>query len=198
MKRVYWYRTLVYARQHFHDFTTIAIRRNVLNFCGADVEGLFRLRHSMNAKMLAAGNTMKQLWLILFMILGCANSTGSDNDNDQSTIILEALRERPGVSFVNKTRNYYTSIADSLLFETIFPGTEITCGYILRFYFYTNIYLSSNSNELFSMDGSKFVLANSSKDVIALTREVIKTIGGMSMGANELENFLEDHPDAGL
>tara|TARA_Y100000739_G_scaffold229376_1_gene243864 strand:+ start:3809 stop:3955 length:147 start_codon:yes stop_codon:yes gene_type:complete len=48
------------------------------------------------------------------------------------------------------------------------------------------------------MDGSKFVLANSSKDVIALTREVIKTIGGMSMGANELENFLEDHPDAGL
>ena len=152
----------------------------------------------MNAKMLAVGNTMKQLWLILFMILGCANSTGSDNDNDQSTIILEALRERPGVSFVNKTRNYYTSIDDSLLFETIFPGTEITCGYILRFYFYTNIYLSSNSNELFSMDGSKFVLTNSSKDVIALTREVIKTIGGMSMGANELENFLEDHPDAGL
>ena len=136
MKRVYWYRTLVYARQHFHDFTTIAIRRNVLNFCGADVEELFRLRHSMNAKMLAAGNTMKQLWLILFMILGCANSTGSDNDNDQSTIILEALRERPGVSFVNKTRNYYTSIADPLLFETIFPGTEISCGYILRFYLY--------------------------------------------------------------
>lgn len=152
----------------------------------------------MNAKMLAAGNTMKQLWLILFMILGCANSTGSDNDNDQSTIILEALRERPGVSFVNKTRNYYTSIDDSLLFETIFPGTEISCGYILRFYFYTNIYLSANSNELFSMDGSKFVMSNASKDVIILTREVIAVIGGMLMGTNELEKFLADYPDARL
>ena len=132
------------------------------------------------------------------MILGCANSTGSDNDNNQSTIILEALRERPGVSFVNKTRNYYTSINDPLLFETIFPGTEITCGYILRFYFYTNIHLSSNSNQLSSMDGSTFALPNTNSDVVNLTREVIKIIGGMSMGASELTNFIEVYPNAVL
>ena len=141
---------------------------------------------------------MKPLWLILFIIIGCTNSSGSDNDFNQSEIILEALRERSGVFFENKTRNYYTPINDPIAFETIYPGTENSCGYILRFYFYTNIHLSSNSNKLFSMDGSKFILSTNGKDVIDLTREVIKTIGGMSMGVNELKKFLEDHPNAKL
>ncbi len=132
------------------------------------------------------------------MNIGCTNSSEPDNYINEPEVILDALRERSDVGFKNKTRNYYTLINDSLLFETIFPGTEISCGYILRFYFYTNIYLSANSNELFSMDGSKFVLSNSSKDVIILTREVIAVIGGMLMGTNELEKFLADYPDARL
>ena len=77
---------------------------------------------------------MKYIWLILFMNIGCTNSSEPDN-------------------------------------------------YI---------------NELFSMDGSKFVLSNASKDVIILTREVIAVIGGMLMGTNELEKFLADYPDARL
>ena len=141
---------------------------------------------------------MKHLWLILFIIIGCTNSSGSDNDFDQPEIILEALRERSGVFFENKTRNYYSPINDPFLFETIYPGTENSCGYILRFYFYTNIHLSSDSNKLFSMDGSKFTLSTTGKDVIDFTREVINIIGGMSMGVNELEKFLEDHPNAKL
>jgi len=141
---------------------------------------------------------MKHLWLILFIIVGCSNSSGSDNDFDQPEIILEALRERSGVFFENKTRNYYSPINDPFLFETIYPGTENSCGYILRFYFYTNIHLSSDSNKLFSMDGSKFILSTTGKDVIDFTREVINIIGGMSMGVNELEKFLEDHPNAKL
>ena len=141
---------------------------------------------------------MKHIWLILFMNIGCTNSSEPDNYINEPEVILDALRERSDVGFKNKTRNYYTLINDSLLFETIFPGTEISCGYILRFYFYTNIYLSANSNELFSMDGSKFVLSNASKDVIILTREVIAVIGGMLMGTNELEKFLADYPDARL
>tara|TARA_B100001093_G_scaffold296883_1_gene283091 strand:- start:1511 stop:1936 length:426 start_codon:yes stop_codon:yes gene_type:complete len=141
---------------------------------------------------------MKHLWLILFIIVGCSNSSGSDNDFDQPEIILEALRERSGVFFENKTRNYYSPINDPFSFETIYPGTENSCGYILRFYFYTNIHLSSNSNKLFSMDGSKFTLSTTGKDVIDFTREVINIIGGMSMGVNELEKFLEDHPNAKL
>ena len=141
---------------------------------------------------------MKHLWLILFIITGCTNSSGSDNDFNQSEIILEALRERSGVFFENKTRNYYSPINDPFLFETIYPGTENSCGYILRFYFYTNIHLSSDSNKLFSMDGSKFILSTTGKDVIDFTREVINIIGGMSMGVNELEKFLEDHPNAKL
>ena len=132
------------------------------------------------------------------MNIGCTNSSEPDNYINEPEVILDALRERSDVDFKNKTRNYYTLINDSLLFETIFPGTEISCGYILRFYFYTNIYLSANSNELFSMDGSKFVLSNSSKDVIILTREVIAVIGRMLMGTNELEKFLADYPDARL
>ena len=139
---------------------------------------------------------MRQLFLIFFIITGCANSTGSDSDVDQSDMVLDALRERSGVFFDDNTRNYYTSINDPSLFETIFPGTEKSCGYILRFYFYTNIHLSSNSNELFSMDGSRFSLSSTSSDVVNLTREVIKIIGGMSMGASELTNFLEVYPNA--
>ena len=141
---------------------------------------------------------MRQLFLIFFIITGCANSTGSDSDVDQSDMVLDALRERSGVFFDDNTRNYYTSINDPSLFETLFPGTETSCGYILRFYFYTNIHLSSNSNELFSMDGSRFSLSSTSSDVVNLTREVIKIIGGMSMGASELTNFLEVYPNAVL
>lgn len=141
---------------------------------------------------------MRQLFLIFFIITGCANSTGSDSDVDQSDMVLDALRERSGVFFDDNTRNYYTSINDPSLFETIFPGTETSCGYILRFYFYTNIHLSSNSNELFSMDGSRFSLSSTSSDVVKLTREVIKIIGGMSMGASELTNFIEVYPNAVL
>ena len=141
---------------------------------------------------------MRQLFLIFFIITGCANSTGSDSDVDQSDMVLDALRERSGVFFDDNTRNYYTSINDPSLFETIYPGTETSCGYILRFYFYTNIHLSSNSNELFSMDGSRFSLSSTSSDVVNLTREVIKIIGGMSMGASELTNFLEVYPNAVL
>ena len=141
---------------------------------------------------------MRQLFLIFFIITGCANSTGSDSDVDQSDMVLDALRERSGVFFDDNTRNYYTSINDPSLFETIFPGTETSCGYILRFYFYTNIHLSSNSNELFSMDGSRFSLSGTSSDVVNLTREVIKIIGGMSMGASELTNFIEVYPNAVL
>ena len=141
---------------------------------------------------------MRQLFLIFFIITGCANSTGSDSDVDQSDMVLDALRERSGVFFDDNTRNYYTSLNDPSLFETIFPGTETSCGYILRFYFYTNIHLSSNSNELFSMDGSRFSLSSTSSDVVNLTREVIKIIGGMSMGASELTNFLEVYPNAVL
>ena len=141
---------------------------------------------------------MRQLFLIFFIITGCANSTGSDSDVDQSDMVLDALRERSGVFFDDNTRNYYTSINDPSLFETIFPGTETSCGYILRFYFYTNIHLSSNSNELFSMDGSRFSLSSTSSDVVNLTREVIKIIGGMSMCASELTNFLEVYPNAVL
>jgi hypothetical protein len=48
------------------------------------------------------------------------------------------------------------------------------------------------------MDGSKFILSTTGKDVIDFTREVINIIGGMSMGVNELEKFLEDHPNAKL
>ena len=62
---------------------------------------------------------MKHLWLILFVIVGCTNSSGSDNDFEQSEIILDALRERSEVFFENKTRNYYTPINDPLSFEAI-------------------------------------------------------------------------------
>ena len=117
------------------------------------------------------------------------------NKNTTSMSVLTALRDRDNVSFENKTRNFSTTIDDKLLFETNYPGTDITCGYVLRFYFYTNILLNQGQSELFSMDGTQFILEKSDQ-VIDQTKSIINLIGGMHFGSSELSDFLDLYPNA--
>ena len=123
--------------------------------------------------------------------------------NSASISVLEALRDRNDVNFENKTRDFLTTIDNGLLFETNYPGTDITCGRVLRFYFYTNIFLNQGQSELFSMDGTPFILEksdrsndSSSGQVIHQTNTVINLIGNMHFGNSELRNFLELYPNA--
>ena len=154
---------------------------------------------------------MKVVWLFgsIVFFLSCISCTNMDkttvdklkpeliqsNKNTTSMSVLTALRDRDNVSFENKTRNFSTTIDDKLLFETNYPGTDITCGYVLRFYFYTNILLNQGQSELFSMDGTQFILEKSDQ-VIDQTKSIINLIGGMNFGSSELSDFLDLYPNA--
>ena len=162
---------------------------------------------------------MKVIWLLGSVIfsLSCISCTNMDkttvdklkpeliqsNKNTTSMNVLTALRSRDNVSFEHKTRNFSTTIDNKLLFETNYPGTDITCGHVLRYHFYTNILLSQSQSELFSMDGTQFILEKSdqfaeslSDQVIDQTRSVINLIGGMNFGSSELRDFLDLYPNA--
>ena len=159
---------------------------------------------------------MKVIWLFgsIIFFLSCTNMDKTtvdklkpelvqSNKNTTSMSVLTALRDRDNVSFENKTRNFSTTIDDKLLFETNYPGTDITCGYVLRFYFYTNILLNQDQSELFSMDGTQFILEksdqfddSSSDQVIDQTKSIINLIGGMNFGSSELSDFLDLYPNA--
>tara|TARA_B100001250_G_C19618572_1_gene708306 strand:+ start:457 stop:933 length:477 start_codon:yes stop_codon:yes gene_type:complete len=140
-------------------------------------------------------------YFFVLLLLSCANTTNNENSNDINENILLALREKDRLG--NDSRNLYTNFDNPEIFESIFPGTNLACGYILRYYFYTNIYLDQDSNKLFSMDGSLFNLneVNFNSDkiseaVIIQTNEVMRVIGNMSIGSGELNYFLQKYPNA--
>ena len=82
--------------------------------------------------------------------------------------------------------------------QTVFPGTDKTCEYILRYYFYTEIHLNKKSNVLFAMDGTKFHLDKRNTSAVSLTASVINLIGDMYYGKSEMKSFLEKYPKVGL
>ena len=74
---------------------------------------------------------------------------------EETLKILKALRSKDGI-FSNSSRNMKSSVEHSVDFDQNFPGTNVSCGYILRYFFYTNIHLNSDSPMLISMDGTEF------------------------------------------
>ena len=115
-------------------------------------------------------------------------------------IILKALKERNDLDFDKKTRDFYTVFEDSSKFNYIFPNTDVSCCYIIRYFFHTNIHLSSDSNELVSMNGSVFDIevfdsTNEKNYIINLTRNVLIKIGDMYYGFSELQDFLDAYPN---
>ena len=76
----------------------------------------------------------------------------------------------------------------------MYPGTNNSCGYIIRYYFYTNIFIDKDQNILVSMDRSKFNVS-SENNVISQTRSVIERIRNMSFGNEEYQEFINDYPN---
>ena len=140
-------------------------------------------------------STKPYLIIVFFLnlILAACEDKVLDDINDEE-LILPALRERSDISFTNSTRDFYTTILDSTYFETTYPGTNKSCGFIIRYYFYTNIFIGSDQSILVSMDRSRFNI--SSKDnVISQTKSVIERIRNMSFGNEEYQEFINEYPN---
>jgi len=140
-------------------------------------------------------STKPYLIIVFFLnlILAACEDKVLDNTNDEK-LILPALRERSDISFTNSTRDFYTTILDSTYFDTTYPGTNKSCGFIIRYYFYTNIFIGSDQSILVSMDRSRFNI--SSKDnVISQTKSVIERIRNMSFGNEEYQEFINEYPN---
>ncbi len=139
-------------------------------------------------------NSIKLLLILLFLIplFACNDESFILNDNK---LVLPALRERSSTHFNNSTRDFYTLISDSNAFNVIYPGTNKSCGYIIRYYFYTNIFLNNEVSLLISMDGSKYDVKNSN-DIIIQTKDMINIINGMSFGKQEYREFISKYPNA--
>ena len=139
-------------------------------------------------------NSIKLLLILLFLIPLFAFEDESFILNDNK-LVLPALRERSATHFNNGTRDFYTLISDSNAFNVIYPGTNKSCGYIIRYYFYTNIFLNNEVSLLISMDGSKFDVSTSN-DIIMKTKNMISIINGMSFGWQEYRDFISKYPNA--
>ncbi len=139
-------------------------------------------------------NSIKLLLILLFLIplFACEDESFILNDNK---LVLPALRERSATHFNNGTRDFYTLISDSNAFNVIYPGTNKSCGYIIRYYFYTNIFLNNEVSLLISMDGNKFDVSTSN-DIIMQTKNMISIINGMSFGWQEYRDFINKYPNA--
>ena len=98
---------------------------------------------------------------------------------------LPALRLSDGFSKPYRVLN--TTISDKSLFDQYYNDTKLTLNYVIRYHFYTSINLSSNKNELISMDGTKFNL--SSKNAKDLTDELITLVSKMYVGRKEFIEF---------
>tara|TARA_Y100000996_G_scaffold132716_1_gene100881 strand:- start:506 stop:952 length:447 start_codon:yes stop_codon:yes gene_type:complete len=140
-------------------------------------------------------STKPYLIIVFFLnlILAACEDKVLDNTNDEE-LILPALRERSDISFTNSTRDFYTTIFDSTYFETTYPGTNKSCGFIIRYYFYTNIFIGSDQSILVSMDRSRFNIS-SEDNVISQTKSVIERIRNMSFGNEEYQEFINEYPN---
>ena len=140
-------------------------------------------------------STKPYLIIVFFLnlILAACEDKVLDNINDEE-LILPALRERSDISFTNSTRDFYTTILDSTYFDTTYPGTNKSCGFIIRYYFYTNIIIGSDQSILVSMDRSRFNIS-SEDNVISQTKSVIERIRNMSFGNEEYQEFINEYPN---
>ena len=120
---------------------------------------------------------MKNLLLLLFTPFICFGQE----------VELPALRLSNNFSKSNRVLK--TTISDKSLFEQNYNKTDLTLDYVIRYHFYTSIYLNSKENQLISMDGTTFNL--SSDNAKDLTDEVISLVGGMYYGKKEFNTFKE-------
>ena len=143
--------------------------------------------------------------LLIFVSLGIWNCSYIHKSEIKHTDmsadnILTALEERNDLAFDNKTRDLYTIVGDSSKFDFIFPNTDVSCGYVIRYFFHTNIHLGKEMNKIISMNGSIFDIKDfdnieEKEYIISLTESVLMTIGDMYYGSSELQAFLNIYRD---
>ena len=112
--------------------------------------------------------------------------------------ILKALRNSNSTFYKGQSRMLFLITPTIKDLQTVFPGTDKTCEYILRYYFYTEIHLNKKFNVLFAMDGTKFHIDKRNTSAVSLTISVINLIGGMYYGESEMRSFLLEHPEVSL
>ena len=106
--------------------------------------------------------------------------------SQDSIIQYEALRFKDELGFQKPYRTLKTTFKSLEGFQTYYPGTKITLEKILRYHLYTAIHINQKENKLLSMDLTEFKLKNFTSEE-ELTKEVVRLIGEMFFGSNELK-----------
>ena len=91
--------------------------------------------------------------IILFFL---SISFGFNSNAQDKNIDIELPALRTSKYFSKGYRILKTTISNPAVFDAKFPDTDFSIAYVLRYYFYTGIDLSSSNNELISMNGSSF------------------------------------------
>ena len=107
----------------------------------------------------------------------------SQTSNDK----IELMALRKSNNYSKSYRVLKTTISDKSFFQSKYLDSEMTLDYVLRYHFYTAIDLNANTNQLISMDGTKFNL--SSKNAKEITDELISLVSKMYSGKKEFQNF---------
>ena len=107
------------------------------------------------------------------------------SQTNSDKIDLKALRESD--NYTKPYRILKTTISDKFSFQSKYLDSEMTLDYVLRYHFYTAIDLNANTNQLISMDGTKFNL--SSQNAKEITNEIIFLVSKMYTGKKEFESF---------
>jgi len=129
---------------------------------------------------------MKLKLLSLFFII--SSLINSDIKNNIVDIELPALRTNN--NFYQGYRILKTTISDPSIFDFTFPETNISLGYVLRYYFYTGIDLNSDTNQLISMDNRTFDMPET-EDPVELVKAVIQEVSKMGFGSREYREFIK-------
>tara|TARA_B100001113_G_scaffold209903_1_gene172231 strand:- start:4685 stop:5083 length:399 start_codon:yes stop_codon:yes gene_type:complete len=129
---------------------------------------------------------MKLKLLCLFFII----SSVINNDIKNNTVEIELPALRTNNNFNQGYRILKTTISDPLLFDLTFPETNISLGYVLRYYFYTGIDLNSDTNQLTSMDNRTFDMPET-EDPVELVKAVIQEVSKMGFGSREYREFVK-------
>lgn len=129
---------------------------------------------------------MKLKLLSLFFII----SSIINNDIKDNAVEIELPALRTNNNFNKGYRILKTTISDPSLFDFKFPETNISLGYVLRYYFYTGIDLNSDTNQLISMDNRTFEMPEN-EDPVELVKAVIQEVSKMGFGSREYREFVK-------
>ena len=126
---------------------------------------------------------------LIINLLSCGEAKNEVPDIYES-IELPALRTNN--TFVQPFRILKTTISDASKFDVKYGNTDLTVGYVLRYYFYTGIDLNADKTELISMNIQSFPLQESDNSE-QITREAISEIRQMAFGSQEFKEFVEKY-----